>query len=392
MVKRASPYLTWGCADELTCRLKKTLYCSDEYDCFESSSAALTDVAVTMVLDVTKNPKRKLTHRYASSLTRQLPISPCAIIMSLLYAERLRQVNPGYLDCTSSSDIYVVSLLVASKFLTDEGEEEEVFNDEWAESAGLAVSTVNKLEREFLSALDWNLYVKPSEFIDFCSLIETKIALKYGLKRGWFSYTDLTQFLLASQYQKILKEIMESTVKIISGCTLLYGMSLSLLATSIVWQTSSNHLSAPQNGESGSDALGKPQCLKESYSRRCITRMRSERENAESSNGEHSVKSIIRTNETRFDQVDMMLTWNLGNTEVKDEVKNCTCNESYLRFEYGFPAFLQHGFHLMDTRQASCDSARLKSGDNRGGKVSKKKLSSHHQFEPTRTMFGMVVM
>ena len=42
--QKTSPYFTWGCADDLTCRLKKTLYCSDENDCYESSSAALTGI------------------------------------------------------------------------------------------------------------------------------------------------------------------------------------------------------------------------------------------------------------------------------------------------------------------------------------------------------------
>lgn len=58
------------------------------------------------------------------------------------------------------------------------------------------------------------MYVDPAEFIEFCSSVETKIALKCGLQRGWFSYTDLTQFLVASQYQTILKDIIEHTVKV----------------------------------------------------------------------------------------------------------------------------------------------------------------------------------
>lgn len=43
--------------------------------------------------------------------------------------------------------------MVASKFLHDDGEEDEVFNDEWAISGGLEVKDMNRLEREFLNAI-----------------------------------------------------------------------------------------------------------------------------------------------------------------------------------------------------------------------------------------------
>lgn len=242
---KEKPFFTWGCSDELTLRLKKTLYCGEEDDCYDTSSAALTGAAVSMLRESARNPRRKLSQRYASSLTRQLSISPCAIMMSILYSERLRQLDPGYLDRISSSDLYVVSMLVATKFLHDEGEQEEIYNDEWAEAAGLAISTINRLEREFLDAMDWNIYVDPDEFLAFCSKIETRIAFEYGLKRGWFSYTDLTQFLLALQYQKVLKDILEKTVKVIGGCVLVYGMSLSFILSSVITYAATNHLHSP---------------------------------------------------------------------------------------------------------------------------------------------------
>lgn len=43
--------------------------------------------------------------------------------------------------------------MVASKYLYDDGEEDEVFNDEWATSAALPLSDLNKAEREFLVAI-----------------------------------------------------------------------------------------------------------------------------------------------------------------------------------------------------------------------------------------------
>lgn len=43
--------------------------------------------------------------------------------------------------------------MVASKYLYDEGEEEEVFNDEWGAAGKLDVQTVNNLEMNFLKAI-----------------------------------------------------------------------------------------------------------------------------------------------------------------------------------------------------------------------------------------------
>ena len=43
--------------------------------------------------------------------------------------------------------------MMASKFMYDEGVDEEVFNDEWADAGNMDVEDINTLEREFLSAI-----------------------------------------------------------------------------------------------------------------------------------------------------------------------------------------------------------------------------------------------
>lgn len=43
--------------------------------------------------------------------------------------------------------------MVASKFLHDDGEVDEVFNDEWAASVGRNVKDINNFERDFLQAI-----------------------------------------------------------------------------------------------------------------------------------------------------------------------------------------------------------------------------------------------
>jgi hypothetical protein len=40
--------------------------------------------------------------------------------------------------------------MLASKYLIDEGESEEIYNSEWAKASELPVDELNKLERSFL--------------------------------------------------------------------------------------------------------------------------------------------------------------------------------------------------------------------------------------------------
>ena len=49
--------------------------------------------------------------------------------------------------------------MVASKFLNDDGEEDEVDNAEWATSAKIELSELNQLEREFLQAIVQTKYL-----------------------------------------------------------------------------------------------------------------------------------------------------------------------------------------------------------------------------------------
>lgn len=55
--------------------------------------------------------------------------------------------------------------MVASKFLNDEGEDDEVFNTEWAQSGDLTILQINQLEKDFLKAIVSKLNVTVYYFI-----------------------------------------------------------------------------------------------------------------------------------------------------------------------------------------------------------------------------------
>ncbi|XP_025047323.1 protein CNPPD1 [Alligator sinensis] len=153
------------------------------------------DIAVELLQKVAPSPIRRLQKKYVSHVSREACISPCSMMLALVYIERLRHRNPEYLQQISSSDLFLISMMVASKYLYDEGEEEEVFNDEWGAAGHVDVRTMNTLEMNFLRAIDWSLYTNPKEVFEVLSWLEGRVAEKQGMQRGWFTYTDLCVLL-----------------------------------------------------------------------------------------------------------------------------------------------------------------------------------------------------
>ena len=63
----------------------------------------------------------KLGPRVASRLSRNACLSPSAVVTSLIYLKRLKLNNPEYLQRVPSSELFIVSMMVASKYLFDDG-------------------------------------------------------------------------------------------------------------------------------------------------------------------------------------------------------------------------------------------------------------------------------
>ncbi|XP_037330943.1 protein CNPPD1 [Pungitius pungitius] len=220
----------------LTERVRKRLYYGLEQDVsLDSLSFPVTDIAVEIFQKSAPSPIRKLQKKYAAHVSREACISPCAMMLALVYIERLRHRNPEYLQKISSSDLFLISMMVASKYLYDEGEEEEVFNDEWGAAGKLDVKTVNDLEINFLNAIEWSLFTEPNDLFDVLSQVETSIAQRQGMKRGWFTYTDLCVLLEQSAWSQALTAICQHFTKVSCMLGLVYLTSVAgLIATSAV--------------------------------------------------------------------------------------------------------------------------------------------------------------
>ncbi|XP_056392830.1 protein CNPPD1 isoform X2 [Hyla sarda] len=199
----------------------------------ENLSSPVADIAVELLQKAAPSPIRRLQKKYAAHVSREACISPCSMMLALVYIERLRHRNPEYLQQISSSDLFLISMMVASKYLYDEGEEEEVFNDEWGAAGRLDVQTVNNLEMNFLRAIDWSLYTQPREFFQVLQWLEGRVAEQQGMRRGWFTYTDMTVLLEQGMWQKAISDFCQQVTKLACLLSLMYLTGVATFFASV---------------------------------------------------------------------------------------------------------------------------------------------------------------
>ncbi|CAM5146800.1 unnamed protein product [Eretmochelys imbricata] len=224
---------------QLSERVRKRLYYGWDKDCsLDNLSSPVADIAVELLQKAAPSPIRRLQKKYVCHVSREACISPCSMMLALVYIERLRHRNPEYLQQISSSDLFLISMMVASKYLYDEGEEEEVFNDEWGAAGKVGVQTVNTLEMNFLRAIDWSLYTDPKELFEVLSWLEGCVAKRQGTQRGWFTYTDLCALLEQSLWQHALGQFYQQVVKLacLLGVMYLTGIAAVFASVTVVHQ------------------------------------------------------------------------------------------------------------------------------------------------------------
>jgi len=214
---------------------RKTLYYG-AMPATDRPSMPLTRLAVDQFtssgLDALGQKLGRLDMARASDISRQACAGPNSLVLALLYLDRLRRRNPEYLTTVSSADLFLVSLMVASKFLHDDGEEDEVFNDEWATSGGMDTKELNQLELRFLAALDWRIFVDVGEFQATLQAVEADIAVREVINRNSASYTDLVVLGSRVQATHLLTLLTQAAIKVTAVCVTTYAAGLlTLLGT-----------------------------------------------------------------------------------------------------------------------------------------------------------------
>merc|ERR1712198_653072 len=222
--------------DAMTDRFCKTLYYGKQ-PASDRPSLAFTNIAVdeftNVGLDALGEKLGRLDMTRAADITRSACAGPNSLVLALLYLDKLRRRNPDYLTTVSSADLFLVSLMVASKFLHDDGEEDEVFNDEWASSGGIDTKELNRLEVKFLAAMDWRIFVDDAEFQTTLSRLEADIALREVTARdGDATYSDLAVLGSGEQAAHMLSLLAQAAIKVTAVCLTTYAAGiLTLLGT-----------------------------------------------------------------------------------------------------------------------------------------------------------------
>lgn len=174
-----------------------------------------------------------LDMNYAASLSDKACISPCSLVLAIIYLERLRKRNRKYLRTASPCDLFLISMLVSSKYLFDDGSDDQMLNEEWAELGAISLQSLNKLEIEFLMAIDWNIHVTPEEFYSKLTLIETLVTWKQIQYRNCQGYTY--QELLSLEHNLDWQSVCYNALKMVALTFVTYSLVLtSVLATSLL--------------------------------------------------------------------------------------------------------------------------------------------------------------
>merc|ERR1712241_355725 len=221
----------WDDFEETSERFTKSLYYGKSYN-NDRLSLPVTELCVSsfnnLGLDDVETKLDCLNVYRAAEITRDTCASPTSLVLALMYLDRLRSSNTKYLNSISPTDLFLISLMVASKYLYDDGEEDEVFNDEWATSGNLEKKELNRLELEFLSAIDWNIYVSPDDYELTTQKLEWAVANKEVENRpgGWTTYTDINVLSRHLELIKIWHVFYEYTIKVTAVCAFAYAASL----------------------------------------------------------------------------------------------------------------------------------------------------------------------
>jgi hypothetical protein len=109
-------------------------------------------------------PDQKVIHSFIKRIANNSRLHPEAIIISLIYIERLMMKRKIHLTQRNWSPIVMTALLAASKMWDDNSS----FNAEFAAIIPIfSLKDVNRLERTFLTALDFEFFIEPSEYAKY---------------------------------------------------------------------------------------------------------------------------------------------------------------------------------------------------------------------------------
>ncbi|KAH8339643.1 hypothetical protein KR067_005016, partial [Drosophila pandora] len=172
-------------------QIRKTLYYgAGTVDSEMDVSLPLAEYAA----EIFSEPHRGQTlHRLNCVAAGKIQATPCSLIMALIYLDRLNVIDPGYCCRITPQELFVVSLMISTKFYI--GHDERFYLEDWAKAGSMSEDRLKQMELDFLSSIDWNIYISKEEFFKKLSYIERALAEREGLRRGWLTYSELVRLL-----------------------------------------------------------------------------------------------------------------------------------------------------------------------------------------------------
>ncbi|KAG5643051.1 hypothetical protein DXG03_001629 [Asterophora parasitica] len=112
---------------------------------------------------------------FMQKLLETTQVSHSVIVLSLHYIYRLKDRN-RFTPAQQGSEfrIAVAGLMMANKFLDDN----TYTNKTWSEVSGIDLTEINRMEREFLMAVDFNLYVDKATYESWMNLLKGLVNAK----------------------------------------------------------------------------------------------------------------------------------------------------------------------------------------------------------------------
>lgn len=111
---------------------------------------------------------------FCKDMINATQISSSCILVSLRYIRVLRSCYPSIKGSVGSEfRLFTTSLILANKFLDDN----TYTNKTWSEVSNIPVSELNIMEIEFLSALDYNVFVSEEQYLAWMSECDYLISM-----------------------------------------------------------------------------------------------------------------------------------------------------------------------------------------------------------------------
>ncbi|CAO3698792.1 unnamed protein product [Rhizopus microsporus] len=192
-----------------------------------TDSSQLTEFC-TVILPTIWTLNISKSRQFIQKVLKATQISCTCILVALYYIHRLRSAYP-HIDLSIGSEIrlFTTALILANKYLEDS----TFTNKTWSSVSGIPVKELNRMEAEFLSALDYNICISQHQFYQWtmqCQQLWSLFLMPVTQKRSLEEEEEV------HYYQKKSRS---SNSQILCKPILSWSSSVSALAASRIMNT-----------------------------------------------------------------------------------------------------------------------------------------------------------